>query len=149
MITATKRIGANISAYLILKQKGKLLLHLRKNTGYCDGMWSLIAGHVEGGESATDGMIREAHEEIGIKIEPWQLKVVHVMHRKTNRFNMDIFFECASWEGTIINREPDKCERIAFFQFDALPLNTVDYNVLVLKAILAGNFYSECGWTPS
>lgn len=124
------------------------MLHLRRNTGYCDGMWSLIAGHVEDGESATEGMIREAYEEIGIQIEPLQLKAVHVMHRKTNRLNVDVFFECASWEGSIINREPDKCERIAFFPLDALPLNVVDYNAMALKAILEGNLYSECGWTP-
>jgi len=145
-LAAQKRIGASVNAYLILKQEGKILLHLRKNTGYCDGMWSLIAGHVEDGESATEGMIREAHEEIGIQIEPWQLKAIHVMHRKTNRLNVDIFFECASWEGSIINREPDKCERIAFFPLDALPLNVVDYNVTALKAIWEGNFYSEYGW---
>lgn len=147
-LAAKKRIGASVNAYLILKQEDKILLHLRKNTGYCDGMWSLIAGHVEDGESAAEGMCREAHEEIGIQIEPQKLKAVHVMHRKTNRLNVDIFFECASWEGSIINCEPDKCERIAFFPMDALPLNVVDYNVTALKAILEGNFYSECGWTP-
>lgn len=147
-LIAKKRAGASVNAYLILKQGGKILLHLRKNTGYCDGMWSLIAGHVEDGESATEGISREAHEEIGIRIEPSQLKAIHAMHRKTNRLNVDIFFECASWEGSIINREPDKCERIAFFPLDALPLNIVDYNVTALKAILEGNFYSECGWTP-
>ena len=146
-LAAKKRIGASVNAYLILKQEGKILLHLRKNTGYCDGMWSLIAGHIEDGESAIEGMIREAHEEIGVQIEPMQLKAIHVMHRKTNRLNVDIFFECASWKGSIINCEPDKCERIAFFSLNALPLNIVDYNVTALKAILEGNFYSECGWT--
>ena len=44
-----KRSAAVVSAYLILREDGKVLLQLRKNTGYCDGMWSLIAGHVEEG----------------------------------------------------------------------------------------------------
>jgi 8-oxo-dGTP diphosphatase len=99
-------------------------------------------------ENQPQGMSREAYEEIGIQIEPLKLKAVHVMHRKTNRLNVDIFFECASWEGSIINREPNKCERIAFFPLDVLPLNVVDYNVTALKAIREGNFYSECGWMP-
>lgn len=146
-LVARKRIGASVNAYLILKQEGNILLHLRKNTGYCDGLWSLIAGHVEDGESATEGIIREAHEEIGIQIEPRQLKAVHMMHRKTNRLNVDIFFECTSWTGSIFNCEPDKCERIAFFSLHALPLNIVDYNVVALKAILEENYYSEYGWT--
>jgi len=139
-----KREGASVNAYLILKQEGKVLLHLRQNTGYCDGLWSLVAGHVEEGESATEGMIREAYEEIGIR--PSGLKVVHIMHRKTNRMNVDVFFECTSWDGRVENREPDKCGGLEFFSLNDLPLNIVDYNVLALNAIEQGCFYSEVGW---
>lgn len=57
-------------------------------------MWSLVAGHVENGESATAAMIRETYEEIGITLSPDQIKVVHVMHRQTNRLNVDIFSDC-------------------------------------------------------
>ena len=41
-----KRSGASVNVYLILKRGNKILFHLRKNTGYCDGMLSLVAGHV-------------------------------------------------------------------------------------------------------
>lgn len=146
-LTVKKRIGVSVNAYLILKQEDKILLHLRRNTGYCDGMWSLIAGHVEDGESATEAMSREAYEEIGVRIDPLKLKVIHVMHRKTNRLNVDIFFECTSWEGSIVNKEPNKCERIDFFSLDSLPIHIVDYNVTALNAVMEGNFYSESGWT--
>ncbi len=141
-----KRTGASVNAYLILKQGNKILLHLRKNTGYCDGMWSLVAGHVENGESATVAMIRETHEEIGIKLSYDQIKVVHVMHRQTNRLNVDIFFDCPLWEGNIKNCEPEKCESLEFFPMENLPVNIVDYNAVVLKAISNGEFYSELGW---
>lgn len=135
-----KRVGASVNAYLILKQEGKILLNLRRNTGYCDGIWSLIAGHVEHGESATEAMSREAYEEIGVRIDPLKLKVIHVMHRKTNWLNVDIFFECTSWEGSIVNKEPNKHERIDFFSLDSLPINIVDYNVKDLKATVEGVF---------
>ena len=144
--TPKKRAGASVNAYLILKQAGKVLLQLRTNTGYCDGMWSLVAGHVEDGESASEGMIREAYEEIGIQIALSQLKPVHVMHRKTNRLNVDVFFECSSWKGEILNREPNKCENLEFFLLTDLPSNMVDYNITALKASMKGDFYSECGW---
>lgn len=140
------RKGASVNAYLILKHEAKILLHLRKNTGYCDGMWSLVAGHVENDESATEGMIREAREEIGIDLHPAQIQVVHIMHRKTNRLNIDIFFDCRSWQGNIQNLEPEKCEKLEFFHIDSLPPNIVDYNALALKLILEGRFYSELGW---
>lgn len=140
------RAGASVNAYLILKQQDKILLHLRKNTGYCDGMWSLVGGHVEDGESATEGIIREAYEEVGINLYPDQIRVVHVMHRKTNRLNVDVFFDCRSWQGEIQNLELEKCEKLEFFPFNALPLNIVDYNSMALKHILEDKFYSELGW---
>ena|ERR1700722_9545637 len=143
---AKKRNGASVNAYLILKKQDTILLHLRKNTGYCDGMWSLVAGHVEDGESATEGMIREAREEIGIDLYPDQIHVVHVMHRKTNRLNGDVFFDCQSWQGEIQNREPGKCEKSEFFPLSSLPSNIVDYNAVALNHILAGKLYSELGW---
>lgn len=145
-MVAKKRSGASVNAYLILKRGNKILLHLRKNTGYCDGMWSLVAGHVENGESATAAMIRETYEEIGLKLSPEQIKVVHVMHRQTNRLNVDVFFDCPLWEGTIKNCEPEKCEKLEFFSLENLPINIVDYNAFALKAIFNGEFYSEQGW---
>ncbi|MBS0624168.1 MAG: NUDIX hydrolase [Verrucomicrobia bacterium] len=142
-----KRVGASVNAYLILEQDGKLLLQLRQNTGYCDGMWSLIAGHVEEVECATEGMIREAQEEIGLLLEPTDLKVIHVMHRKTERLNIDIFFQCLSWKGQIRNCEPHKCDGLDFFSLDQLPSNLVEHNGIALKAIQQNQIYSEFGWT--
>ncbi len=109
-------------------------------------MWCLVAGHVENGESATEGMIREAREEIGIDLYPDQIQVVHVMHRKTNRLNIDMFFDCTSWGSEIQNLEPEKCEKLEFFPLSSLPSNIVDYNETALRHILEGKFYSELGW---
>ncbi len=136
-----KRTGASVNAYLILKKEGELLLQLRKNTGYYDGMWSLVAGHVEDGESATQGMAREAREEIGI--EALDLRVLHIMHRKSNRINVDLFFESTRWRNPVQNREPNKCERLQFFPMENLPPNLVDYNRSALQSIARGEFYSE------
>lgn len=141
-----KRLGSSVSAYLILQKGTQILLGLRKNTGYKDGEWSLVAGHVEDGEPATNAMVREAKEEIGIELSPTDLRVVHIMHRKSNRLNVDIFFVASSWKGLIKNCEPDKCEKLEFFEIGALPPNFVDYHDYVLKAIPAGEFYSEHGW---
>jgi 8-oxo-dGTP diphosphatase len=142
-----QRSGSSVSSYLILIQNNQVLLGLRKNTGYNDGLWSLVAGHVEDGESATAAMIREAREEIGIELSPEQLKVVHIMHRQSNRRNIDVFFVCSSWEGNPRNCELEKCEKLEFFPLDALPSNTIDYNGYVLSSMAKGEFYSEHGWS--
>lgn len=139
-----KRTGAFVSAYLILRQGRDVLLLLRQNTGFCDDQYGLVSGHVEDGEPASAAMIREAKEEAGIKILPSQLKVVHIMHRKSNRFNIDIFFECFAWQNSVSNEEPEKCSSLEFFPLAQLPDNTIPYIKDALKA--SGNFYSEQGW---
>lgn len=140
------RTGTSVNVYLVLRKGEEVLLHLRKNTGYCDGYYGLVAGHVEDGEQATTAMIREAYEEAGIQIELSSLKAVHVMHRQTNRFNMDLFFECCEWAGDITNREPEKCASLTFFPLTELPSNTIDYIKDALEDIANNNFYSENGW---
>jgi 8-oxo-dGTP diphosphatase len=143
---AKKRTVASVSSYLILIKDGKVLLGLRQNTGYCDGMWSFPAGHVEEGEPASLAMVREAEEEIGIRLDPACLKAVHIMHRQSNRLNVDIFFTCSKWEEEIENREPEKCEKLSFFPLDALPSNLVGYIRQALDHVAQGIFFSEPGW---
>lgn len=143
-IQKIQRKGASVNAYLILKEDNQVLLHLRKNTGYLDGFWGLVSGHVEEGEAASEAMIREAEEEAGIT--PIHLTPKYVIHRRSDRNNIDVFFECDQWEGVITNREPDKCENLAFFPENHLPVNTIDFITRALTCISEGHFYSEEGW---
>jgi len=143
---AAQRKGASVNAYLILLRGSEVLLSLRQNTGYGDGLYGLVSGHVEDGESATSGMIREAQEESGVIIDPAHLQVVHVMHRQTTRFNVDFFFACSRWEGSITNAEPGKCKELRFFPIDQIPGNTLPYVAYALQAFQKGTLYSEEGW---
>lgn len=141
-----KRTGATINAHLILRKGDEVLLLLRKNTGHCDNLYGLVAGHVEDGESATAAIMREAFEEAGVELESQSIKVVHVMHRQTNRFNVDLFFEGVPQNDSIVNREPEKCGDLSFFSLNRLPSNTIEYIAMALKLISEGCFYSEKGW---
>ncbi|MEK7340463.1 MAG: NUDIX domain-containing protein, partial [Verrucomicrobiota bacterium] len=139
-----KRSGACLNVYLIVKKKSSVLLSLRQNTGYYDNYYGLISGHVEDGESAISAMIREAKEEAGIQIA--QVKPVHIIHRKTDRFNIDIFFTCSSFLGPITNPEPHKCAALEFFDLNNLPPNIIPYIEKALQAVLHKKIYSEEGW---
>jgi 8-oxo-dGTP diphosphatase len=136
----------NLSVYLVLEENGKVLLILRHNTGYEDGKYAFAAGHADEGEPATYSMCREAKEEIDITILPEDLEIVHVMHRLSNRENIDIFMRPKKWSGTIQNMEPDKCLEVKFFAKDRLPENTAIYVKEVLENIENKVFYSESGW---
>ncbi|HEX2579912.1 MAG TPA: NUDIX domain-containing protein [Rhabdochlamydiaceae bacterium] len=143
---ATSKKMTYVCAYLILRKNNHVLLLLRQNTGYCDGQYGLVSGHVEDGEGATSGMIREAKEEASIELLPAQLKVVHIVHRYSNRQNIDIFFECTSWSGEIKNQEPAKCGGLEFFPVDNLPENTIPYIARTLQSAAKKISYSEEGW---
>jgi len=62
---------------------GAVLLLRRCNTGYEDGNWSVVAGHLDGSEEVKTAAIREAREEVGVTIDPADLAIVGVMHRKS------------------------------------------------------------------
>ena len=84
------------ASYLVLIKDNKVLLQRRFNTGYQDGKYSMVAGHVDKGETFTEAIIRETKEEAGIELKPENLKVAHVMHRDSgtneNNERVDVFF---------------------------------------------------------
>jgi 8-oxo-dGTP pyrophosphatase MutT (NUDIX family) len=146
----TKR-HQNISAsYLTLFKDNKVLLLRRFNTGYEDGNYSMVAGHVDSGETFTQCVIREAEEEAGILLKPEDLKVVHVMHRNSgteeNNERVDVFFIAEKWDGEIVNKEPHRCDDLSWFDLDALPSNIIPYVNQAIKGIKNKNYYSEHGW---
>ena len=138
------------ASYLILVDDGKILLLRRHNTGYEDGNYSLIAGHVEKGESFTQCIVREAKEEAGIEVDIEDLQVVHVMHRnsgaESHNERVDVFFIASKWSGEIENKEPNKCDDLSWFNFSDIPENTIPYIREVIGHIAQNNFYSETGW---
>ena len=57
-----------VAVYLLLLREEQVLLRQRHNTGYEDGSYSAIAGHVEPDERITHALVREAAEEAGIRL---------------------------------------------------------------------------------
>ncbi|WP_125264493.1 NUDIX hydrolase [Streptomyces alboflavus] len=135
--------------HLLLRDDGQLWLGERKNTGYMDGHYHLPSGHLDEGESATAGLIREAAEELGITLRPEDLALVHVMHHHTNEGRTALFFEASRWQGTVENREPDKCAGWQKFAPDALPEKMIPYAAEALAHIAKGVFYAERGWAQA
>lgn len=120
---------------------------MRKNTGFADGWYGLVAGHVEGGETFMQAMMREAYEEAGLKLNPRDLQLASVIHRKSDdRESADIFFLCKDLQEKFINREPGKCSELKYFSIGALPENTIPYVREGIMNCLHGISYSEAGW---
>lgn len=134
------------TSHLILIKDGKILLSRRFNTGWGDGMYSVVAGHLEGGETFLQAMSREAKEEAGIDIDVSDMRVVHVVHRKSDEERVDVFISADRWKGEPRVMEPEKCDDMGWFPVDELPENVVPYVRQAIGMVLKGEAYSEHGW---
>lgn len=138
------------SSYLIFIKDNKIALLKRCNTGFKDGYYSLIAGHVESNETFTDAAIREGKEEADIHLHSDNLELIHMMHRlssENGQERIDAFFLIKNWEGKIKNMEPEKCDDLSWFDMDNLPNNIIPYIKDAIKHIQDKKHYSEYGWT--
>jgi ADP-ribose pyrophosphatase YjhB (NUDIX family) len=134
------------SVYMLFVKDGKILLLRRCNTGYEDGNYGLVAGHLDAHESLTRAAIREAKEESGIDIAPGDLEIKTTMHRRQDDERVDFFFEVKKWTGEPINTEPEKCDDLSWFPLDDLPANTIPYIRQAIECYRKGIIYSEFGW---
>ena len=116
-----------VAVHVLLVRDGRILLLRRANTGYEDGNYSVIAGHVEAGEQIIEAAVREAREEAGIEIVPSDLRIAGVMHRRADDERIDFFVAAARWSGAPRIAEPDKCDELRWCVVDALPPNVVPY----------------------
>jgi 8-oxo-dGTP diphosphatase len=141
-----ERFQATVAVHLFLRRDNEVLLLRRHNTGYEDGNYSVIAGHLDGGETATAAMSREAEEETGIRMTPADLRFVHVMHRKEDGASderIDLFFAATRWQGEATIHEPDKCDELRWTSLDDLPTNVVPYVRAALAHVRHSRIYSE------
>ena len=142
----TDRFRLVSAVHIFLIREGKVLLLRRFNTGYEDGNYSVVAGHLNGDEEVKAAAIREAREEVGIRIAPGDLRVVGVMHRKSNDERIDFFLTATAWSGEVTNLEPDKCDRLAWFDVQDLPQNVIPYVRRALDNYRRGQWFDSFGW---
>jgi 8-oxo-dGTP pyrophosphatase MutT (NUDIX family) len=145
----SQRATYRAAVYLIPVRGGQILLSQRYNTGFGDGWYSFVAGHIERGESATDTIIREAAEEAGIIVERADLHFAHILHRHTEDglVYFDFFFTVTRWQGTPTIMEPHRCSDLRWADYHHLPAQTLPYIHQTVHAIFVEQTpFSEYGW---
>jgi ADP-ribose pyrophosphatase YjhB (NUDIX family) len=142
----TERFRLVSAVHLFLIRDGQVLLLRRCGTGYEDGNYGVVAGHLNGDEEVKAAAIREAREETGIAIAPEDLEVVGVMHRRSDDERIDFFLMARSWSGRVINREPKKCDQLAWFDLGELPENVIPYVRRALENYRLGRWFDSFGW---
>ena len=143
-----KRFTLPIAAFLILKKDDQILLIKRHNTGFMDGYYTFVAGHMDGAETPAQCIVREAKEEANIVLTKKNLKVVHIMHVLSNGEEyINFYLEATKWEGDITNMEPHKCSEIEWYDINNLPENFIPKDKIAFENSQIGNFYSELGFS--
>ena len=74
------------------------------------------------------------------------LRLLHLIHRRSTQERMSLFFGASHWQGEPRNAEPHKCSELAWYPLPALPPNMVAYVRHALQHIARGEAYSEFGW---
>ena len=134
------------AVHLFLIRGDEILLLRRFNTGYEDGNYSVVAGHLDGGEEVKQAMMREAREEIGIQVLEEDLEVVGVMHRLAEDERIDFFLVARDWEGEIRNMEPHRCDDLAWFPLEGLPANMIPYVKRAIENYQIGGWFDSFGF---
>lgn len=132
-----ERYKSRIIVDLLISKKNEMneeevLLALRENTGYKDGEYELPGGHVDEGEDLLGAMIREAKEELKIKVERNELDIVHILHHYKGGA-LKFIIKAKKYDGNIEIGEPDKCSELKWFKVTELPKNM---NEKIRKAII-------------
>jgi ADP-ribose pyrophosphatase YjhB (NUDIX family) len=94
--------NAKAATAIAFVKDGKLLVVKRKRKPN-EGKYELAGGFVDYGESAYDGAVREAREELGITLQPKDLELAEIYW---NRYDagistVDITFITRTWQGKL------------------------------------------------
>jgi 8-oxo-dGTP pyrophosphatase MutT (NUDIX family) len=131
----------------MLTKDEKICMLRRKGTGWMDGSFSIPAGGLDAGETIQAAAIREAYEEVGVRIAPDNLRYVHTLHSQTNASAwVGHFFEATVWNGTAVLREPEKHADLQWWPINKLPSETIPYVRQAIQAVATRTPYSEFGW---
>lgn len=140
------RVRFPVTVHIILENEGRVFMLRRANTGYEDGNYSLVAGHLDGDESVIEAAIRETYEEAGIRIRPDDLEIRMLLHRKSDEERFDYVLLANSWVGIPHNAEHTKCDRAEWYPLDRLPENTIPYIRFILENIDNPDCFLQFGW---
>jgi len=141
-----QRFTLPVAVLLMARRKDEVLLIRRHNTGWQDGKYSLVAGHIDGNESLIKAVCREAYEEVGIVVDPADVSLAHTAHLNSNKEYLHFFFETKKWKGEPENKEPQKCDDVSWFSLSKLPPEVASDVLPVLQLYKQGIRYSETGW---
>lgn len=112
-----------------------LLVHRRPDKRAYPNVWDLPGGVLEPGESELDGLTRELHEEVGIRMDTGS--VSHLSRVAAGPAEEPALLSAwlvRDWDGTPSNLAPEEHDDLGWFDLEDLPPPA---HVLVRKALVS------------
>ncbi|MET7421104.1 NUDIX domain-containing protein [Dactylosporangium sp. NPDC005555] len=146
-----ERFRVAAAVYGILRDDdGRVVLLRRAGTSFRHGQLSLPAGHLEGGEDAVAGLVRELREELRVEAAPHSCRLALLLHSAPEDADdseyFHLFFTVGRWSGEPVIGEPAKCSELRWADPAALPPDVVDYVADALAAVARGETLALRGW---
>lgn len=145
-----ERFHLAAAVYGVLRSDDRVLLMRRAGSGYRDGELALPAGHLDGGEDAVAGLVRELREELTIAADPASCRLALVVHRAPESPRddeyLDLVFTVGRFDGEPLIGEATKCTELVWADLRQLPHDVVDYVAVALDALRAGKPLLLYGW---
>ena len=140
-----------LDVFLLLTRHDNVLLALRQGTGFADGMWNLPSGKAETAETAVAAVIREAHEELGIRLSSHEINFAATVHCRNSDTDtrLGLFFQAAAKQTPLdvpYNAEPHKCAKLAWYPMTMLPAATMPYSALGISLYQRNAHFGTTGW---
>jgi len=109
----------------LLKKSSKILITSRPKGKFLSGFWEIPGGKLFNYESFEDCVVRELHEEIGVKVDKKDLENIDLItHRYKNNIIIMMIYLVEYWSGKIKLKEKQQLSWITnkqIKQFKFLP----------------------------
>lgn len=127
-----------VAAGVLQRADGQFLLGNRPQGKPYAGYWEFPGGKIEQGESPLQALVREFHEELGIKVTmawPWLTLIFHYQHASVQL----LFHRITAWEGEPFGHEGQQLAWQTPGEINVSPLLPANYGVL--KALELPSIY--------
>ena len=113
---------------ILMKFNDKSVLLGKRKNAHGEGTWSFPGGHLEKFESFPSCAMRELKEETGFEsglnyylIDTFPMPVTNDFFEKEQKHYVTLYLKAEHRIGEPKNKEPDKCEGWAWYQWEKLP----------------------------
>lgn len=133
------RVGLGV---LIVNEEGRILVGKRINVHA--PYYAIPGGHLELGETFEAGAIREIEEETGLIIKnPKVFAITNNLQtfQESGKHYISVGILATEFEGSLENKEPEKCEGWSWVDITELPQPLFDASEKCIECYLKNEFY--------